>query len=161
MVETELAWDLAEAAKGCLDRDQRNQVYIAIGVGDVFSAAKFLLRRIVRSQVSIPIETVLKLNSWVASYRDHPDEARLRDLIGQVTIDDSVELPRLPAPTRDLSTVVSYRQPNRRTPSPRKASGALLPDSSGVRGGLLAVKRSKDAARRASFLQRIRSSGPE
>ena len=162
MVETQLAWDLAEIAKGCLKRAQRNQVYVTIGVGDAFAAVKFLLEGIVRSQVTIPSETLLKLNSWVSSYRDHPEEARLRGLIGQVAIDDSAESPRLPAPTRVLSAVVSYRQPNRRTPSPRNASGALLPAGRGGGGGILNVNRSKDVvARRASFSQRTRSSGPE
>jgi hypothetical protein len=131
---TGLAWELADAAKPCLDRKQRNQVYIDIGVGDVYSAVKFLLQTVVQSQVSVGSETVRKLNLWVASYRDHPDEARLLDLIGRVTVDRIDESPRPPATPPALSTVTNYRQPNRRIPPMRKTSAAPRPDSRGAHG---------------------------
>ena len=158
MVDTELAWELADAAKPCLDRKQRNQVYIAIGVGDVFSAAKFLLQTVVESQVSVGSETLWKLKLWVASYRDHPDEARLRDLIGRVTIDHKVESPRPPAPPTALSTVMNYRQPNRRIPPMRQPSAAPRPDSRGAHG-FLTVPRVRDAMRRSSTRSRSSAAG--
>jgi hypothetical protein len=133
---TGLAWELADAAKPCLDRKQRNQVYIAIGVGDVHSAVKFLLQTVVQSQVSVGSETLRNLNLWVASYRDHPDEARLLDLIGRVTVDQIDESPRPPATPPALSTVMNYRQPNRRIPPMRKTSAAPRPDSRGAHGHL-------------------------
>jgi len=133
---TGLAWELADVAKPCLDRKQRNQVYIDIGVGDVYSAVKFLLQTVVQSQVSVGSETLGKLNLWVASYRDHPDEARLRDLIGRVTVDHIDESPRPPDTPPALSTVMNYRQPNRRIPPMRKTSAAPRPDSRGAHGHL-------------------------
>jgi len=133
---TGLAWDLADAAKPCLDRQQRNKVYIAIGVGDVYSAVKFLLQTVVQSQVSVGSETARKLNLWVASYRDHPDEARLLDLIGRVTVDQVHESPRPPASPPALSTVMNYRPPNRRIPPMRKPSAVPRPDSRGAHGHL-------------------------
>jgi hypothetical protein len=157
-VDTELAWELADAAKPCLDRKQRNQVYIAIGVGDVYSAVKFLLQTVVQSQVSVGSETLRKLNLWVASYRDYPDEARLRDLIGRVTIHHIDETPRPPAPPPALSTVMNYRQPNRRIPPMRKTSTAPRPISRGAHGHLT-VQRVRDAMRRSSTRQRSSAAG--
>jgi len=157
-VDTELAWELADAAKPCLDRKQRNQVYIAIGVGDVYSAVKFLLQTVVQSQVSVSSETLWKMNLWVASYRDHPDEARLRDLIGSVTIHHIDETPRPPAPPPALSTVMNYRQPNRRIPPMRKTSAAPRPNSRGAHGHLT-VQRVRDAMRRSSTRQRSSAAG--
>jgi len=157
-VDTELAWELADAAKPCLDRKQRNQVYIAIGVGDVYSAVKFLLQTVVQSQISVSSETLWKMNLWVASYRDHPDEARLRDLIGSVTIHHIDETPRPPAPPPALSTVMNYRQPNRRISPMRKTSTTPRPDSRGAHGHLT-VQRVRDAMRRSSTRQRSSAAG--
>jgi hypothetical protein len=122
MVDTELAWELADTAKVHLNANQRNKVYIAIGVGDTFSAANFLLQTIVRSGVVIRADLMLKLNRWVASYRDHPEQARLRDLIGRLTV-EHFDVPReVPVPHTVLSTVVRYRQPNRWAPKLRTLS---------------------------------------
>ena len=115
MVDTELAWQLADAAKGHLDAAQRNEVYIAIGVGDSFSAARFLLQTIVRAEIAVRTEVILQLNRWVDSYRDHPDEARLRELIRRVAIEPFDDSRRAPAPPRVLTPVMRYRPTNRRT----------------------------------------------
>jgi hypothetical protein len=95
---TQLAWELAEIAKRHLGPNQRTEVYIAIGVGDVLSAATFLLQTVVRRGVAVRAELMLKLTRWVASYRDHPDEAHLRNLIGRLRVESFTPLSRVPAP---------------------------------------------------------------
>jgi hypothetical protein len=86
MVDTELAWDLADAARGHLDAGQRNAVYTGIAVGDAVLAITFLLQTIVRAGLAVRADLVPKLLRWVASYDDHPEQAHLRYLIGRVRI---------------------------------------------------------------------------
>ena len=82
MVDTELAWELADAARGHLDARERNKVYIGIAVGDAFWANTFLLQTIVRAGLAVRSGLVPKLLRWVAAYDDHPERAHLRHLIG-------------------------------------------------------------------------------
>ena len=86
MVDTEIAWELADAARGHLDARERNKVYIGIAVGDAFLADTFLLQTIVRAGLAVRSGLVPKLLRWVAAYDDHPEQARLRHLIGRIRI---------------------------------------------------------------------------
>jgi hypothetical protein len=86
MVETELAWELADVARGHLDACQRDKVYIGIAVGDAFGTVTFLLQTIVRAGLAVRGDLAPKLLRWIASYDDHPAQAHLRYLIGRVRI---------------------------------------------------------------------------
>jgi hypothetical protein len=160
MVDAELAWELADTAKGHLDANQHNMVYVAIGVGDAFSAATFLLQRIVESGLAVRADLMLKLNRWVTSYRDHPEQARLRDLISRVRIEPFDEPCRVPAPPIILSTVTRYRRPNRTAPKRRTLSAGLSADRRAVPGHLH-EQWVRDVKRRSSARQRVGSSGYE
>lgn len=85
-MDAELAWDLADSTRGHLDATQRNDIYMAIAVGDAFWAVKFLLRTVVMSELGLRADLVPKLLRWVAAYRDHPEQALLAHLIGRVRI---------------------------------------------------------------------------
>jgi hypothetical protein len=115
VVDTELAWQLADTARDHLDMAQRNDVYIAIAVGDAFWAVKFLLQTIVRSELAVHADLAPKLSRWAASYRDHPEHAQLRHLIGRIGI-QFFDPPRaVSAPPTVLATTARYRQPIRRS----------------------------------------------
>jgi hypothetical protein len=86
VVDAELAWDLADIARSHLDATRRNDIYIAIAVGDAFWAIKLLLSTLVRFELGVRADLLPKLLGLLTSYRDHPDQARLRHLIGRVRI---------------------------------------------------------------------------
>lgn len=116
MVDTELAWELAETARGHLDARQRNQVYVAIAAGDAFWVTTFLLQKIVRSGLAIRSDTLPNLLRWVGSYRDHPEHGRLRDLIERVTVEPFDPPREVTPPPTILTTSARYKQPVRRVP---------------------------------------------
>src|SRR4051795_8438875 len=87
VTDDELAWDLADAARGHLDATQRNEVYIAIAVGDSLWAVTLLLRAVVRQKLSVRADLMRKLLWWVTSYRGHPEQAGLLHLIGRVEVE--------------------------------------------------------------------------
>ena len=89
MVDTELAWELADTARGHLNARQRNQVYIGIATDEAFFAVAFLLQAIVRAGLAVRADMATKLMRWVASYDDHPNQAQLRHLIGRLRIQPS------------------------------------------------------------------------
>jgi hypothetical protein len=86
MSDAELAWELADTARGHLDATQRNEIYMAIAVGDAFWAIRLLLRTVVRFELGVGADLLPKLLGWVTSYRDHPEQGHLRHLIGRVRI---------------------------------------------------------------------------
>ena len=86
MVDTELAWELADAARGHLDARERNEVYVRIAVGDGFWAVAFLLQTIVRAGLAVRSGLLPKLFRWVTAYDDHPEQAHLRYLVGHIRI---------------------------------------------------------------------------
>ena len=134
MGEIELAWKLAEVARGHLDSKQRNDVYMAIAVDDAFRAMTFLLQKIVRSGVAVPTDLLPELLRWVASYRDHPQQDRLRDLIGRVRTQPFEQSQAVPAPAPTLATTVRYKHPIRKVPgNVRNERTGIKRD---IRGGL-------------------------
>jgi hypothetical protein len=101
MIDAEVAWELADTARGHLDATQRNEIYMAIAVGDAFWAIRLLLRTVVRFELGVRADLVPKLLRWVTSYRDHPEQGHLRHLIGRVRIQPLAPFPRpVPGPAR-------------------------------------------------------------
>jgi hypothetical protein len=82
--EAELAWALARVADPHLNAVERNRVYVAIGVGDIFGAIDFLIRAVVRQRLALPADLVVRFTAWLDVYAGHDDEPRLRALINQV-----------------------------------------------------------------------------
>jgi hypothetical protein len=89
MGDTELAWELADTARGHLNARQRNQVYIGIATDEAFYPVAFLLQTIVRAGLAVRADMATKLMRWVASYDAHPKQAQLRHLIGRLKIQPS------------------------------------------------------------------------
>jgi hypothetical protein len=83
--EAELAWALAQATHPHLDTVERHDIYIAIGVGETFSAIASLIATVVGRQLSLPAQLVNRLVSWLDAYAGNDVEPQLRRLIAQVT----------------------------------------------------------------------------
>jgi hypothetical protein len=109
MVDTELAWELADTARRHLNAPQRNAVYVGIASGEALWAVSFLLQTIVRAGLAVRADLAPKLLRWVASYEAHPKQAHLRDLIGHVRIQPSSSVTI--APQRPAMATLSGRRP--------------------------------------------------
>ena len=108
MVDTELAWELADAARGHLDACQRDRVYINIAADDAFGTVTFLLQTIVRGGLAVRADLAPKLLRWIASYNDHPAQAHLRYLVGRVRIQPSDPPRGVPSPPVRLAALSRY-----------------------------------------------------
>jgi hypothetical protein len=82
--EADLAWALAEAAQPHLSAVERNEVYVAIGVGEAFAAIHYLITAAARKRISCPAELVQRCQSWLDVYIGHHDEPYLRSLVEDV-----------------------------------------------------------------------------
>ena len=83
--ESRLAWLLAETATRLLTDDQRDELFVAIGVGDTFTAICTSLDVISNAHCGVEGSTAVKLAAWLTAYRGHDDEAQLRRWIYRVT----------------------------------------------------------------------------
>ena len=85
--ECRLAWAFFETA--CpypfLDADQRNEMFVAIGVGDTFAAIRLALEVISRAHCSVEGRTAARLHAWLNAYTCHDDAPQPRHWIGRVT----------------------------------------------------------------------------
>jgi hypothetical protein len=82
--ETDLAWALAEVAERHLSLVERNDLYIAIGVGDTFAAVRNLITSAAAKRIALPADLVERCASWLDAYVGHEDERCLRGLIEHV-----------------------------------------------------------------------------
>jgi hypothetical protein len=78
-----LAWTLADAASRYLGTVQRNEVFVAIGIGDALTAIRLLLDAITRAGSTVEEGLATRLSSWLDSYSGHDDEPLVRRLIRQ------------------------------------------------------------------------------
>jgi len=65
--------------------DQRNEMFVAIGVGDTFAAIRLALDVISRAHCSVEGRTAAQLHAWLNAYTCHDDALQLRHWIGRVT----------------------------------------------------------------------------
>jgi hypothetical protein len=82
--EVQLAWALATVADPYLGTAERHDLYIAIAVGDTFSAIYALTARLVREDLALPTDLVTDFAQWLNGYVGHDEEPRLRGLLAQV-----------------------------------------------------------------------------
>lgn len=71
--QTDLAWLLAEAVKPHLSIVERNHVYVAILIGEMFVAIHWLITSAARNQVVLPGELVQRCGTWVTHQCDVPN----------------------------------------------------------------------------------------
>ena len=83
--ESRLAWSLAEMAARLLGEAQRDELFVAIGVGDTFDAICTALDAISKAHCGVEGSTALKLKAWLTAYRGHDNEGQLRRWVHRVT----------------------------------------------------------------------------
>jgi hypothetical protein len=79
--EANLAWTLALAAKPHLDAVERNDVFVAIGAGETFTAIHALLKWVAIKRIPVEPDLARRCVSWLEPYAGHEDERYLRHLI--------------------------------------------------------------------------------
>ena len=79
-----LAWKLAAAARPHLSRPDADRIYIAIGIGETYTAIDALLTAIVRDRIPLGDDLVATVATWLDRYRGQDTEPRLRHLLAQV-----------------------------------------------------------------------------
>ena len=82
--ESRLAWLLAETASPFLDADQHHDMFVAIGIGDTFTAIALALDAISRAGGTIDRHIATRLETWLNAYIGHDDEGQLRSWIHQL-----------------------------------------------------------------------------
>ena len=82
--EISLAWALAEVARPHLSNVERNDVHVAIGVGETFAAIRCLMLSAAGNRITLPAQLVHRCTSWVDAYAGHEDERHLRSLVEYV-----------------------------------------------------------------------------
>ena len=82
--EIGLAWALAEAARPHLSNVERNDVHVAIGVGETFAAIHCLVTSAAGNRIALPAELVHRCTRWLDAYAGHEVEWNLRRLVDYV-----------------------------------------------------------------------------
>jgi hypothetical protein len=83
-VEVDLTWALADVVGPYLTALERHKVYIAIAVGETFSAISTLLGVVVRRELTLSVNVGDALHWILTVYKHHEDEPRMRRLMGRV-----------------------------------------------------------------------------
>jgi hypothetical protein len=92
MHEADLAWTLALAVKPHLDTVERNDIFVALGAGDTFSAMRRLLRLVAVKKICIGQELVPQCISWLEGHIQH-DGQYFRRLIESRVSPQAVGVP--------------------------------------------------------------------
>jgi hypothetical protein len=79
--EIGLAWALAEAAGPQRSTVERNDIHLAIGVGDAFAAIRGLMTSAARNRIALRAGLVHRCTSWLNAYAGHEDERHLRHVV--------------------------------------------------------------------------------
>ena len=79
--ERSLAWALAEAATAHLSTAQRNDLHVAIGVGETFAAIHYLITSAADKRITLPAPLLHRCSQWLDGYAGHEDEWYLRGLV--------------------------------------------------------------------------------
>lgn len=82
--ERSLAWALVEATAPHLGTAQRNDVHVAIGVGETFAVIDYLITSAADRRVTVPAELVHGCTWWLDVYAGHEDECYLRGVVEYV-----------------------------------------------------------------------------
>jgi len=67
-----------------LSAAQRNDVHVAIGVGESFGVIHYLITSAADGHITVPAELVHRCTRWLDAYAGHEDECYLRGLVDHV-----------------------------------------------------------------------------
>ena len=110
MQDQDLAWALADIADPQCRCEERHYIYVAIGVGDTFSAIRALVMVIVREGLSLPLDLVAELPSWLNAHSHNESEPHLRALVAML----KCRPPSLPSPPEPRRRYLAIAQKYRR-----------------------------------------------
>ena len=82
--EQDLAWALAEEARGFLTIPELNSVFVALGVGDFSAAIETMVQAVVSSKAPLSSVLVARLGHWIDMYAGQPAEPRLRQYLSRI-----------------------------------------------------------------------------
>src|ERR1700758_2186240 len=91
--ETNLAWALADAVKPYLCVAERNDVYVAIGAGETFTAIRQLLKSVAMNRIPLRRDLLQRCTTWLDTYVGHEEERYLRRLIENFVIPYRIQVP--------------------------------------------------------------------
>jgi hypothetical protein len=80
-VESDLAWELADAISPLLADRDRDQLYATIGSGESYTAIRTMLPTIAHQRSLVPPELTAKLANWLEAYAHSDDAPRLHELL--------------------------------------------------------------------------------
>lgn len=106
-----LAWALAEAAEQHLSSLESHRIYIAIGVGETFTAIDALITAIVRDGIALGDDLVATVTAWLDCYVGQDAEPRLRELLAGTKILPPQRASATSALRRYLPLAAEYRHP--------------------------------------------------
>ncbi len=79
-----LAWELAAAARPYLTGADSDRIYIAIGIGETFTAIERLISASARYRIPLSGGLLATLATWLDCYQGQDAEPRLRQLIDEL-----------------------------------------------------------------------------
>jgi hypothetical protein len=88
--ERSLAWALVEATTPHLSTAQRNDLHVAIGVGETFAAIHYLITSAADNRITLAAELVHRCTRWLDAYAGHEDECYLRGRVEYVLAQQTV-----------------------------------------------------------------------
>jgi hypothetical protein len=91
--EANVAWALADAVKPYLCAAERNDVYVAIGAGETFTAIRQLLKSVAMNRIPLRPDLLHRCTTWLDTYVGHEEEWYLRRLIEDFVIPYRIHVP--------------------------------------------------------------------
>lgn len=82
--ETDLAWELVEAALPLIPAADRTAIFTSIGAGHSYQTIRALLETIASGGLAIPEGLAARIAEWACAYTFHEDAARLREVLRSV-----------------------------------------------------------------------------
>jgi len=79
-----VAWALAAVANPHLSRTRRDPIYIALGIGETFSAIEDLITFIANERIPLSDDLVAAVSTWLDCYQGHAAHPRLRELLTEL-----------------------------------------------------------------------------
>jgi hypothetical protein len=75
--EGNLAWELVEQTRDCLNDEERHVAFIHLGVGDYPPVFHCVLNAVAREGMPLSAETIERLKVWADTYDRHREFASL------------------------------------------------------------------------------------
>jgi hypothetical protein len=108
--EPKLAWALAEITHPYFYVAERNDIYVAIGAGDTFSAICSLITVIVRERLPLLADVVAMLPSWINGYAADAAVRHVHGLIASLQSQPRHPPSATEAPRRTLPIADRYHR---------------------------------------------------